>query len=96
MLCNYRLKLCYLVMQDAKLLLFDEPTSGLDYAHMVKVGELLRDLAKAGNTVLVATHDPELVEICCDALLCIENGKVRYMRYMRKGLAESGGESDNA
>ena len=65
---------------DAKLMLFDEPTSGLDFAHMEKVGELLKSLATAGNTVLVATHDPELVALCCDYVLCIENGKLGYVR----------------
>lgn len=65
---------------DAKLMLFDEPTSGLDYCHMKKVGQLLKTLAFSGNTVLVATHDPELIELCCDYVLCIKNGKLGYMK----------------
>ena len=47
---------------------------------MEKVGELLKKLAGSGNTVLVATHDPELIELCCDYVLCIENGKLGYIR----------------
>ena len=43
-------------------------------------GELLKNLASSGNTVLVATHDPELIELCCDYVLCIENGKLGYMK----------------
>lgn len=65
---------------DAKLMLFDEPTSGLDFQHMEKVAELLKCLARSGNTVLVATHDPELIELCCEYILCIENGKLGYIR----------------
>lgn len=65
---------------DAKLMLFDEPTSGLDFLHMEKVAELLKCLARSGNTVLVATHDPELIELCCEYILCIENGKLGYIR----------------
>ncbi len=42
---------------------------------MVKVSELLRKLADSGRTVLVSTHDPELIELCCDDVLCIKNGK---------------------
>ena len=61
-------------------MLFDEPTSGLDYLHMEKVGQLLKKLASSGNTVLVATHDPELIELCCDYVFCIENGKLGYMK----------------
>ena len=27
------------------------------------------------------THDPELIEQCCDYELCIKNGRVAYMEY---------------
>lgn len=64
----------------ATLLLFDEPTSGLDFAHMEKVGELLKELAGSGKTVLVSTHDPELIEKACDHVLCIDNGTVGYFK----------------
>lgn len=63
----------------AELMLFDEPTSGLDFSHMIKVGKLLKELTGSGKTVLVATHDYELIEECCDYVLCIENGKVKYI-----------------
>ena len=75
-----RVAIASAIAADAKLMLFDEPTSGLDYSHMEKVGELLKNLASSGNTVLVATHDPELIELCCDYVLCIENGKLGYMK----------------
>ena len=61
-----------------KVLLFDEPTSGLDYDHMNKVGDLLTQLAAEGRTVLVSTHDPELIERCCDHELYIRNGRVQF------------------
>lgn len=75
-----RVAIASAIAANAKLMLFDEPTSGLDFSHMKKVGELLKSLATAGNTVLVATHDPELIELCCDYVLCIENGRLEYMR----------------
>ncbi len=64
------------IAAGARLLLFDEPTSGLDYVHMEVVGNLLTRLADSGHTVLVSTHDSELVNMCCDHVLYIENGKV--------------------
>ena len=75
-----RVAIASAIAADAKLMLFDEPTSGLDYLHMEKVGELLKSLAQTGNTVLVATHDPELIELCCDYVLCIENGRIGYFK----------------
>ena len=72
-----RVAIASAVAAEAKLLLFDEPTSGLDYAHMEKVGELLKSLAESGKTVLVSTHDPELIDKCCDYVICIDRGKVK-------------------
>ncbi|MBO4866883.1 MAG: ABC transporter ATP-binding protein [Ruminococcus sp.] len=71
-----RVAIASAIAAGAELLLFDEPTSGLDYAHMEKVGELLRQLADSGSTVLVSTHDPEFIEQCCDHTLRIKNGRV--------------------
>ncbi len=79
-----RVAIASAIAADAKLLLFDEPTSGLDYLHMVKVGELLRSLAYSGSTVLVSTHDPELIGICCDYVLSIDNGRVVNLEKLKE------------
>lgn len=71
-----RVAIASAIAAGAKILLFDEPTSGLDYAHMKQVGEMLQDLARTGKTVLVSTHDPELLALCCDEVLHIESGRV--------------------
>ncbi len=48
------------------IMLFDEPTSGLDYTHMLQIGKILRSLQQMGKTVIVVTHDRELISECCD------------------------------
>ncbi|MCR4743141.1 MAG: energy-coupling factor ABC transporter ATP-binding protein [Treponema sp.] len=48
------------------IMLFDEPTSGLDYTHMLQIGKLLSELKSMGKTVIVVTHDRELIKECCD------------------------------
>ena len=75
-----RVAICSALAADALLLLFDEPTSGLDHKHMTTVAALLKSLAEQGRTVIVSTHDPELIALCCDYILCIEKGRVRYLR----------------
>ncbi|MCR4956685.1 MAG: ABC transporter ATP-binding protein [Lachnospiraceae bacterium] len=60
----------------AQLLLFDEPTSGLDYAHMISVANLLQQLTQSGKTVLVSTHDPELLTLSADYIVHLEHGRV--------------------
>lgn len=75
-----RVAIASALASDAKILLFDEPTSGLDYSHMEKVAELLQQLANAGATVIVSTHDPELISECCDYVLGLKRGKVVYLK----------------
>ena len=71
-----RVAIASAIAAGAKILLFDEPTSGLDYAHMKQVGDMLQNLAKTGSTILVSTHDPELLALCCDEVIHIKNGRV--------------------
>jgi energy-coupling factor transport system ATP-binding protein len=51
------------------LIALDEPTSGLDLGHMEAVARALIDAAARGRTVLVATHDAELVAACADQVV---------------------------
>ncbi len=53
------------------IMLFDEPTSGLDYTHMLQIGKILHDLKAIGKTVIVVTHDRELIKECCDEEICL-------------------------
>ena len=63
------------LMAGKKLLVFDEPTSGLDFRSMECTAELLRSLDK-DITVLIVTHDMDLIDRCCTHILHIENGKI--------------------
>ncbi|HVP94372.1 MAG TPA: ABC transporter ATP-binding protein [Methanoregulaceae archaeon] len=44
------------------ILLFDEPTAGLDPRSQSWLTNLIQELAKAGKTIITATHDLEVVE----------------------------------
>jgi putative ABC transport system ATP-binding protein len=48
---------------DPPVLLADEPTAHLDYLQVEGVVKLLRDLADAGRTIVVATHDDRLLPL---------------------------------
>ena len=64
-----RLAIACALASGRKLLLLDEPTSGLDYAHMMETAALLRQLQGLGATILVVTHDSELIRACCSRKL---------------------------
>lgn len=51
------------------IILFDEPTSGLDYSHMLQVSELLKKLRENGRTVILVTHDTELIKNACTYII---------------------------
>ena len=51
------------------IILFDEPTSGLDYYHMIQVSELLKNLKEMGRTVMIVTHDVELIKNACTCVI---------------------------
>ena len=58
-----------------KLLLLDEPTAAMDRESRQQAFTLIRDLAKDGNAVYIATH--ESAELYCpDRVLELENGKL--------------------
>ena len=59
------------------LLVFDEPTSGLDLFHMRQVANVVNQVANAGRTALVVTHDPEFILRCCNYVLHLENGQIQ-------------------
>ena len=54
------------------ILILDEPTSGLDGQNMRLIAERLKSEARNGRTVLVITHDRELIESCCDYVVEVE------------------------
>lgn len=61
-----RLSIACGLLSGREILILDEPTSGLDGGNMRMIAEVLRDTAGNGKTVLVITHDDELIRDCCD------------------------------
>ena len=62
------------VASGRDIILFDEPTSGLDYFHMIQVSEILKSLQKTGKTVIIVTHDVELIKNACTSVIRFDPG----------------------
>ncbi|PWI13316.1 ABC transporter ATP-binding protein [Streptomyces sp. Act143] len=56
------------------LLLADEPTGALDTASGRDVRELLRELHRGGQTIVLVTHDPSLADACADRAIHLVDG----------------------
>lgn len=71
-----RVAIASALLSNRQVIVFDEPTSGLDLRRMHQVAQLLSDLANQNKTILVVTHDVELLAHCCDSILMIKNGQI--------------------
>ncbi|MGY1577340.1 ABC transporter ATP-binding protein [Streptomyces sp. MN13] len=66
-----------------ELLLADEPTGALDTASGHDVRELLTDLHRAGQTVVLVTHDLALAEACASRTIHLVDGRLALDTHAR-------------
>jgi len=71
-----RVLLARAIAAQPRVLLLDEPLSNLDPYWVLRILELLRELASEGAAVLVAVHDIERTS-AFDRVLLIDQGRVR-------------------
>jgi len=64
------------VASAPKILLADEPTGNLDPDTTVGVMRILDAISRAGTTVLVSTHDRNVVDAMKKRVIALENGRV--------------------
>lgn len=69
-----RIAIARALLNDPELILADEPTGNLDPQTSIEVMEVLQDINKNGNTILMATHDYALLlKYPSKTLKCDEN-----------------------
>jgi len=71
-----RVGLAQALVHSPKVLILDEPVSGLDIAQRAEIRALVRELADGDTTVLLSTHVLQEVELLCDRVVIIDNGKL--------------------
>ena len=64
-----------LAMQP-KIMVLDEPTSGLDPKGASQIMSLLYDLNKEGMTIIISTHDVDMVPLYASNMYIISKGKI--------------------
>ena len=70
-----RLALAAALLPQPRVLLLDEPTSGLDPEGSLLAIELLRTQARAGTTVVLASHHLQEVEQICTRIVMLHRGR---------------------
>ena len=71
-----RLAIARALVNNPSTIIADEPTGNLDPARSLEIMDLLNEINKLGTTVLVVTHELELVERFNRRVIAIDDGLV--------------------
>ncbi len=73
-----RVALAGVLAMQPEMLVLDEPTASLDARGALEVRGLLRDWQAAGKTLVVISHDFDLIARLCSRLLILGHGELVY------------------
>jgi ABC-2 type transport system ATP-binding protein len=71
-----RLAIAGALLGKPSVLLLDEPTNGLDPVGIAEIRDLIKGLAAAGHTIIMASHLLDEVEKICDHVAILKYGKL--------------------
>jgi len=84
-----RVALASILVAEPQILLLDEPTRGLDYRQKEALIAFLQQEKARGRTIIMATHDVELVAQCADRVILLGEGQVVVDGSARQVMGES-------
>lgn len=71
-----RVAIARAIVNNPRMIIADEPTGNLDPARSLEIMLLLEKINELGNTILVVTHEKELVNAFSKRVISIEQGKI--------------------
>jgi ABC-2 type transport system ATP-binding protein len=71
-----RLMVARAIMHDPDVLFLDEPTSGLDPQSRLALWDVIGDLHRRGQTIVLTTHYMEEADQLCDRVAIIDHGRL--------------------
>ena len=74
------------LLNKPKLIIADEPTGNLDPKTSIEVMDILMELNKKGNTILMATHDFILIDKFPNRTYICESGKITEIDIRNKNI----------
>jgi ABC-2 type transport system ATP-binding protein len=75
-----RLAIAQSIMEEPDFLVLDEPFNGLDNHAVDEMRELFIELKKSGKIILIASHNPDDINILCDHVYSMESGNLKAVR----------------
>ncbi len=71
-----RVAIARALAMDPEIILFDEPTSALDPAMIWEVEAVIRDLARAGKTMMIVTHEMSFAQSVSNRVFYMDDGGI--------------------
>ena len=72
-----RLGIAQAIMENTEYFVFwYEPMNGLDNKGVDEIRKLILDLKKEGRSIILASHNREDIQILCDQVYEMDNGKI--------------------
>ena len=71
-----RVALASVLVAQPRVIVLDEPTRGMDWQLKKELMDFLDDYRRQGNTVIMVTHDVEMVAECADRVILLSEGKI--------------------
>lgn len=71
-----RLAVASILAMEPDIIVLDEPTTGQDWGHVNKFLQQIRHLNKLGKTIILVTHDMNLVAGYARRTVVMDNGKI--------------------
>ncbi|MFQ6100917.1 MAG: ABC transporter ATP-binding protein [Anaerolineae bacterium] len=70
-----RLQFVASLVHDPEVFFLDEPFQGLDPVNVERIKALIAELHREGKTIVLSSHQMNLVEALCDRILLIDRGQ---------------------
>lgn len=74
-----KLAIACALISEPEVLLLDEPFAGLDGEGIANLIQILREEKKKGTTILLVSHDPDLLCEMADKIIVLSEGKIVRM-----------------
>lgn len=64
------------IVNQPEVILADEPTGNLDYKNSLEIMQLLEEINRRGTTVVVVTHNREIVDLMQKRVIRLKKGRI--------------------
>lgn len=78
-----RVAIARALINRPSIVIADEPTGNLDSISSVQIMELLRDIHRGGNTIIMVTHNTELTAYA-DRVIYLRDGRIQYDKALKE------------